>query len=82
MAKAVRNNSIKIINHGIFSVKSENSNDTYTACFGDNKNMPSCSCPAWSEFYYPCKNFLVSLRNYLYDGVGSTYHPYTRIHRF
>ena len=57
MAKAVRNNSIKIINHGIFSVKSENSNDTYTACFGDNKNMPSCSCPAWSEFYYPCKHF-------------------------
>ena len=57
MAKAVRNKSIKIINHGIFSVKSENSNDTYTACFGDDDNMLSCSCPAWSEFYYPCKHF-------------------------
>ena len=30
MAKAIRNNSIKIINHGVFSVKSKNSNDAYT----------------------------------------------------
>ena len=57
MAKAIRNNSITIINHGVFSVKSENSNNTYTVCFGDDENMPSCSCPAWSELYYPCKHF-------------------------
>ena len=57
MAKAIRNNSITIINHGVFSVKSENGNDTYTVCFGDDENMPSCSCRAWSEFYYSCKRF-------------------------
>ena len=33
MAKAIRNNSITIIKHGVFSVKSENYNDTYTVCF-------------------------------------------------
>ena len=26
-------------------------------CFGDDENMPSCSCPAWSELYYLCKHF-------------------------
>ena len=57
LTKAIRNNFITIINHGVFSVKSENSNDTYTLCFGDDKNMPSCSFPAWSELYYPCKHF-------------------------
>ena len=57
MTKAIRNKSITIINHGIFSVKSKNSNDTYTVCFGDDENMPSCSYPAWSELYYPCKHF-------------------------
>ena len=57
MAKAIRNNSIKIINHGVFSVKSENRNDTYTVCFGDDKHMLSCNSPAWSEFYYHCKHF-------------------------
>ena len=57
MEKAIRNNSITIINHGVFSVKSESSNDTYTVCFGDDEYMPSCSCPAWSELHYPCKNF-------------------------
>ena len=46
-----------MINHGIFSVKSKNSKDTYTVCFGDDENMPNCSCPAWSELYYPCKHF-------------------------
>ena len=55
--KVIRNNSITIINHDIFSIKSDNSNDTYTVCFGDNKDMPSCSCPVWSELCYPCKHF-------------------------
>ena len=57
MAKAIRDNFITIINHGVFSVKSENSNDTYTVWFGDDENMPSSSCPAWSELHYPCKHF-------------------------
>ena len=81
MAKAIRNNSVTIINHGVFSVKSENGNDTYIVYFGDDENMPSCSCRAWSELYYSCKRFLLSLRNFLY-GLGSTYHRYTRIRRF
>ena len=46
MAKAIRNNPITIINQGVFSVKSENNNDTYSVCFGDDENMPSCSCSA------------------------------------
>ena len=57
MAKAIRNNSITIINHGVFSVKSENSNNTCTVCYGGDENMLSYSCSAWSELYLPCKHF-------------------------
>ena len=57
MAKAIKNNSITIVNYTVFSVNSENSNDTYTVCFDDDENMPRCSCPAWSELYYPSKHF-------------------------
>ena len=46
MAKSIRNNSIAVRNHGVFSIKSENGNDTYTVCFGNDENMKSCTCPA------------------------------------
>ena len=65
MAKAIRNNSVTIINHGVFSVKSEKSNDTYNVCFGDNENMLSCSCPTWSELYYLFKHFFSIFEKFL-----------------
>ena len=65
MAKAVRNNSIAIKDHGVFSIKSENSNDTYTLCFGNDENMPSRTCPAWNDLFYPSKHFFSICEKFL-----------------
>lgn len=57
---------VSMIGHGTFLVQSADivSKERYTIDFGDDNNMPSCSCPSWKEFFYPCKHFFCVFEKY------------------
>ena len=65
IAKSMNKSFISMVDDGLFHVKSDSSShENYTVYFGDEKSMPSCSCPAWSELFYPCKHFFCIFEKY------------------
>ena len=57
---------VSMVGHGTFLIKSADidSKESYTIKFGDDNTMPSCSCPSWKEFFYPCKHFFCVFEKY------------------
>ena len=58
--------SIKIVGDGEFQIKSSRSLsfEAYTLSFGDEENMPCCSCNDWAKSAYPCKHFFAVFKTY------------------
>ncbi|XP_066929672.1 uncharacterized protein [Clytia hemisphaerica] len=47
----------------IFHVKSENGSTKYEVHFGDDENLPSCTCMSWRRSSLPCKHMMSVLKN-------------------
>ena len=56
-----RDLAISIIKNGVFSIKSFENNESkrYMVTFGDDVNMPKCTCLDWESSCYPCEHFFV-----------------------
>ena len=65
--------------NGIFSVKSSNESQRSMVSFGNEMNIPKCTCLDWGSSCYPCKYFLISFANFMYAS-GMLYHRCTLIH--
>ena len=50
---------IKMIDMGrfIISYYDDGQRKEYYVEFGDDENMPSCTCPSWRSSAFPCKHF-------------------------
>ena len=65
IAKSMNKSFISMVDDGLFHVKRDScSHENYTVYFGDEKSMLSCSCPAWSEPFYPSKHFFCIFEKY------------------
>ena len=58
--------AISIVKNGVFSVKSFENNESkrYMVSFGDDVNMPKCTCLDWESSCYPCKHFFAVFRKF------------------
>ena len=58
-----RDLAISIIKNGVFSIKSFENNESkrYMVTFGDDVNMPKCTCLDWESSCYPCEHFFCRL---------------------
>ncbi|XP_065657614.1 uncharacterized protein LOC136082384 [Hydra vulgaris] len=74
---------------GVFVVNSFSvANKNYLVHFGDEKNMPKCSCNDWFRSSYLCKHFFVIFRKYPltwgWESISSLYRssPFLNIDTF
>ena len=77
-AQGINPDTIKIIGHGEFSVKSSDtfSQEHYKVFFCDDNRMPHCSCYGWKMSAYPCKHFFAIFAKYpawSWDALSSLY---------
>ena len=42
----------------------ENGKKVYDVSFGDEKNMPSCTCEDWRASFYPCKHLFAIMQKF------------------
>ena len=65
-AESISKSSIKIVGNGEFHLKSTNpvTLEPHLLLFGDENNMPHCSCYHWRTSAYPCKHFFAVFEHY------------------
>ncbi|XP_065061283.1 uncharacterized protein LOC135688380 [Rhopilema esculentum] len=65
-AESISKSSIKIVGNGEFHLKSTNpvTLEPHLLLFGDENNMPHCSCYDWRTSAYPCKHFFAVFEHY------------------
>jgi len=57
-AKDYTANDVIELDHDTFSVKSQSEPSKYhTVYFGDDEDMPCCTCRDWARHLLPCKHF-------------------------
>ena len=66
LANSADLSAISIVKNGVFSVKSFENNESkrYMVSFGDDVNMPKCTCLDWESSCYPCKHFFAVFRKF------------------
>ena len=66
LANSADLSAISIVKNGVFSVKSFENNESkrYMVSFGDDVNMPKCTCLDWESSCYPCKHFFAVLPSF------------------
>ncbi|XP_065652066.1 uncharacterized protein LOC136079729 [Hydra vulgaris] len=62
LAESFDLDTISMINHGIFSIKGVTVN--YQLDFGNDSNMPNCTCSSWRLSCYPCKHFFAIFKKF------------------
>ncbi|XP_065679788.1 uncharacterized protein LOC136094113 [Hydra vulgaris] len=58
--------ALKVEESGKFSLRyyKDNKERNYVVTFGNEDNMPSCTCMNWKNSCYPCKHFFVIFKHY------------------
>lgn len=68
IAEASRHDKTGIVElgNGKFRTTSfqENSRDIYELFFGDEHNLPRCTCESWKKSAYPCKHFFAVMQKF------------------
>ena len=66
LANSADLSAISIVKNGVFSVKSFENNESkrYMVSFGDDVNMPKCTCLDWESSWYPCKHLFAVFRKF------------------
>ncbi|XP_047123038.2 uncharacterized protein LOC124806314 [Hydra vulgaris] len=82
-------NKVQMKDPGVFVVNSFSiANKNYLVNFGDEKNMPKCSCNDWFKSSYLCKHFFIIFRKYPltwgWESISSLYRssPFLNIDTF
>ena len=58
----IKNDMVRMISSGIFNVQSSTGENQYRITFGDNQNMPNCTCLDWRHNKLLCKHFCACMK--------------------
>jgi hedgehog interacting protein len=58
----IEEDMVKVISSGVFEVQSSTGKNWYIVTFGDNENLPKCTCQDWMHNNLLCKHFCACMK--------------------